>query len=137
MKATLKLEFIGADCFQYLNSMCNYFDAVGGAGFGDKFIGRPTNKPWIAEVGGNDPRYKHKRTFLRPNWDYSNANSKGSRGVYLWFVLESGKLYEVFKKTSWKNSRRYFCAVTENGDIYELDDKEAREWLNVLLESTS
>lgn len=136
MKATLEIEFIGADCYSYLNALCNSFDQVE-PGFGDKFIGRPKNKPWVAAVGGYDPQFKHKREFIKPNWDYSRVNSKGSRGVYLWFILESARLYEVFQKTSWKRSRRYFCSVTENGDIYELNDDEAKEWLNALLESTS
>lgn len=132
MKATIELEHIGADTADWLNAMCRSFDSLGGKGFGDKFIGRPSSGPWVAEVTGKYPSGKLQRTFVRSNRDYSRANSKGSRGVYLWFVIESEKLYEVHERVSWKNSRNYFCAVTENGDIKTLTDQEATEWLNAL-----
>lgn len=132
MKSTLELEFIGADSADWINSMRGSLDKMGGKGFGDKFIGRPSPGPWVAEVTGKYPSGKLQRTFVRSNRDYSRANSKGSRGVYLWFVLESDKLYEVHARCSWKRSENYFCAVTEAGDVRNLTDQEAAEWLSAL-----
>ena len=132
MKATLELEYIGADSADGLNAMCRQFNRLGGAGFGDKFIGRPSPGPWVAEITGKYPSGKLQRTFVRSNRDYSRANSKGSRGVYLWFILESDHLYEVHARTSWKSSHNYFCADTEAGDIRNLTDQESTEWLNAL-----
>lgn|SRR5574340_1041216 len=134
MKATLSIEFIGASSYAHLKGLCDYFDLVGGNGFGDRFIGRPKGKPWVAEITGKDDHYGLARDFLQANWDYSDAHAKGNRGVYLWFILESNKLYEVYRKVSWKNSERYFCAVSEDGRIYRLDDEEVSEWLNALSE---
>lgn len=132
MKSTLKLEYIGADSADWLNAMCRQFNRFGGGDFGDKFIGRPSPGPWVAEVTGKYPSGKLQRLFVRSHRDYSRANSKGSRGVYLWFVIESDKLYEVHERVSWKNTRNYFCCVTEQGDIYVLTDQEAEEWLSAL-----
>lgn len=82
MKSTLKLEYIGADSADWLNAMCRQFNRFGGGDFGDKFIGRPSPGPWVAEVTGKYPSGKLQRLFVRSHRDYSRANSKGSRGVY-------------------------------------------------------
>ena len=120
MKATLNIEYIGQAQDQKMQ------------GFGRLIGGMPTRKPWVAEILGVFSSGKLRRTFLEANWDYKNANSNGSRGVNLWFVLESDKLYEVYGFSSWKKSFNYFCAVTETGDIYRLDQGEVQEWLNAL-----
>jgi hypothetical protein len=49
--------------------------------------------------------------------DYSQANSKGSRGVRIWYTLESGRRYRVRAPQSWKSTDEYYCHVTEAGDI--------------------
>lgn len=131
MKATLKVEFIGADLHARMNGARTFFNQVA-PGLGKKVIGKSNGKPWVAEITGRDPNFKYKRHFLAPNWDYSKANSKGSRGVYLWYVIESGRLYEVSHKVSWSTAEKYFCAVTENGEIYYLNNDEAEEWLSAL-----
>jgi len=133
MKATLSLEFIGADTYQWFRSMTKMYNGLA-PGLGDYMIGGPSkgSKPWVAEITGKDEKFKLSRTFMKPNWDYKNANSKGSRGVMLWFILESDKLYEVNARVSWKNSDRYFCTVNTDGNIYYLNDDEVKEWLSAL-----
>ena len=133
MKATISLEFIGANTYQQLQGISNFVDQIS-PGLAKKFIGDVPKgiKPWVAEITGKDDKFGLKRSFLKPNFDYKNANSKGSRGVQLWFVLESDRLYQVYERTSWKGSRKYFCAVNVDGSIYELNDKEVEEWLNAL-----
>jgi len=132
MKATLSLEFIGADTYQRFRSMTKMYNGLA-TGVGDYLIGDIQGiKPWVAEITCSDEKFKLSRTFVNPNWDYKNANSKGSRGVMLWFILESDKLYEVYSRVSWKNSDRYFCAVNITGDIYRLNDDEVKEWLSAL-----
>lgn len=130
MKATLKLEYIGADSADLLNAMCRQFNQAE-PGLGDRFIGRPKSRPWVAEIIGGS-RTHPDREFVSSKRDYSEANSKGSRGVYLWFLLETDKLYQVHERVSWKNSRRYFVAVREDGEIYTLNDEEVDEWLSAL-----
>lgn len=133
MKATLNLEFIGADTYQKFSAITKMYNGLA-PGVGDYLIGGTPKgmKPWVAEITGSDDKFKLSRSFLKPNWDYKNANSKGSRGVMLWFILESDKLYEVYARASWKNSNRYFCTVNVTGDIYYLNDEEVKEWLSAL-----
>lgn len=133
MKATLAIEFIGADTYQWFKGMTRMYNGVV-AGLGDYLIGgaTPGSKPWAAEITGRDPKFKFSRKFINPNWDYSESNSKGSRGVKLWFTLESGKLYEISHRVSWKRTERFFATVTEDGDIKHLTDQEAQEWLSAL-----
>lgn len=133
MKATLSLEFIGADCYQWFKQMTKGYNNLM-PGLGDYLIGGPSkgSKPWVAKITGRDEKYGLAREFLKPNWDYSKANRRGSRGVYLWYILESDQLYEVYYRYSWKGSRRYFCTVHSDGSIYELSKEEAESWLNEL-----
>lgn len=49
--------------------------------------------------------------------DYSKANSKGSRGVRIYYTLESGRRYRVRAPQSWKSTEEYICYVTEEGNI--------------------
>lgn len=99
-------------------------------GFGDYFVGRKYSGPWVAEITGRNPKFKLSRSFVPSKRDYSKANSKGSRGIYLWYILESGKLYEVYKMSSWKGTDRYFCTVTPKGEIKRMNKEEVEQWLN-------
>ncbi len=112
MKASLRLEFLQA--------------------MGNKALGMKYPKPWAAHIVGADPQFGLSRRFLESSTDYTHANSKASRGVYLHFVLETGNIYEVKERVSWSKSIRYFCAVTECGDIQILESNEAQEWLKNL-----
>lgn len=113
MLAVLKLEYIG-------ENYAAMFRSVGQA----RLIG----KPWVARLTGLDPVSGYQREFVQGEIDYREANGIGSRGVYLYFVLDPG-IYEVKERVSWKRSRRYF--VRCNGrDIDEIDEEEAREWLS-------
>lgn len=87
------------------------------------------SKPWVAEITGLCPRYGYARTFLRHKADYKNANSKGTRGVWFWWTLESGRIYETRYRTSWKNVVHRFMTVTDEGDIKDLTEEEVRAWL--------
>lgn len=125
MKATLSLELIGADQFDLLRGMratCNHLLP----GLGDYTVGKISRGVWVAEIRGRHQKFGLDRIFLSAKRDYSHANSKGSRGVFLWFLLESGRLYEVSERTSWKNTRRYFCSVDNDGHI---SSEDIDEWL--------
>jgi len=92
----------------------------------------PVNpRPWVAEIVGVCPRYRFERVFLPPRIDYSNASSTGNRGVWFWWTLSSGRVYEAWRKTSWRYGRdRQFMSVTEEGDIRILSEEEVIAWLN-------
>jgi hypothetical protein len=110
MKAQLRLERIGDDTNQALRA------------FSSRYEGKAQGlaMPWVAEITGGDRRYGIARRFLPFDKDFSSANSIGSRGVMACYILESGKPYEVFARTSWKSSERYFCRVTESGEIEKI-----------------
>lgn len=87
-----------------------------------RFMGGGPAMPWVAEIVGTSERFGLRREFLKFDKDFEEANSQGSRGVNAVFVLESGKAYEVFERTSWRGSRRYFVTVSAGGEIIELAD---------------
>lgn len=120
MKATLALEYIG----EGHDAKARLFSAIAGQAC-PEFSGllrAPSRRPWVAEINGKT------RTFLRANWQRKRANSAHTRGVELWFVLESCRLYEVCAYLSWRSKDRYCCTVTESGDIRRLSDTEAHQW---------
>lgn len=129
MKVSLKIECIGDDQ-DYLIKMASA--QIAGAfdkELSDAVIGKFPARYFVAEILGFDKKYKFKRRFLKYNKDYSEANSKGSRGVYAYYILESGKIYDVKSPVSWKNCERYFCSVSEFGFIYYLTEEEVIECL--------
>ena len=86
---------------------------------------------WVAEITGTDPKWKYKREFLPYKKDYAEANSKGTRGVYAFYILDEGKLYEVKKPVSQVRHERYFCTVVD-GSIKRLEDGEVEKWLKTI-----
>jgi hypothetical protein len=86
------------------------------------------NSCWVAEIIGRDPKYKYARCFLHGKVDYAHSNSKGTRGVYLNFILEDGHIYDVSSPQSWKKTDRYYCKVI-NGEIIQIKEEEVEEWL--------
>jgi len=70
-----------------------------------------------------------KREYLKPNVDYTNSNSVGSRGVTLCYILETGHVYHVQHMPSWTRSEQYYCRVTDEGDIDQIEESEVLQWL--------
>lgn len=127
MKASLKLEAIGLNMVQDLRRMQRTIDAFIPTG-----RRRPDPIPspcWVAEITGWDPRYRWKRRFLDGKTDYSESNSVGSRGVYIYYELDSGHIYEVYHRVTWGRSERYFCRVSDEGDVIRLSNEEVTTWV--------
>jgi len=128
MKASLTLEAIGDNTITMLRLWSRVADAAMSGG-GEKVFGKIPPACWVAEVRGPDSQYKWQRRFLRGKKDYTRANSVGSRGVYVCYILESGLVYEVKERVSWGRSRRYFCRVSEGGEVIEIPEDEVTQWL--------
>lgn len=79
---------------------------------------------WIAEIKGFGIRYRFDRVFVNGNVDYSKSNSKGTRGIFIWYVLESGHIYEVKESLSWSRIEQYFCHVSDDGETIKIPEKE-------------
>jgi len=123
MKASLKIEAIGDNVDQEMRLWRNIIN-MSAPGLGDITIGKPIYSYWVAQISGHDPKYKYARQFIRGKKDYTLANSKGSRGVFIYYLLESGFVYEV--KSS---KRRYFCVVDEEGNIIEVGKEFVDQWI--------
>lgn len=128
MKATLCLEYIGWNNDQKMRLYSYIVDFVT-PGLAKELIGHKRRNPWVAKVSGTDKRYGFKREFISGKIQLKRANRAFTRGVELWFVLESGNVYEVSSPESWRYTRRYFCIVNENGDILHIKPSEVESWL--------
>lgn len=132
MKGMLRAEILGDDVRQKFKIARNIFnDAVPGARLGDKEFSTPSST-WCAEITGFDTKYKYQRRFVRGKKDYSTANGNGSRGIYYEWIMDSGHIYEVKEQTSWSKTIRYFCTVSENGNVIKLSKGEVDNMLKKL-----
>ena len=92
-------------------------------------LGNRSLRPWVARILGFESHYGFRREFVRANHkDYSRANSTGERGIYAQYILTPG-VYEVQERVSWKNARRYFLRVAEDGTKEEITPDEVTGWL--------
>lgn len=127
--AALALEWIGQDAHAQMEFYRRLLNN-GVAGLGDGVVGRCPRRAWVARIVGPDARYGWCREFIRGKIDYSEANSKGSRGVMLHYVLKPGEVYEVNAPSSWRRNDRYFCRVSDSGEIVRISQEEVQQWLN-------
>jgi hypothetical protein len=126
MKAILRIEAINHEVNREIDMVAGLFYACGlSSVYGEK----PKKKYWAAKIVGIDPKYKFSREFLNPKKDYSKSNSKGSRGIYYTYLLDSKNIYDVSEPVSWKNVDRYFCKVSKEGDIIKITEDEVKQWL--------
>ena len=128
--ATLGIEYIGCGIDAEMKFYCMKTDALLGDGMGKRVIGAGSDRPWVAEIKGRHPTFKYERKFVSAKTDYKGSSSTGNRGVKLWFLLETGRIYQVKHKTSWKAVERYFCEVADDGSIRKLTAEEVETWLN-------
>lgn len=123
---TLRLEAIGDDTVDAARRFAGFCHALG---VGGEISGTGWRRPWVAEITGRDPRYQYSRKFLDGQKDYSEANSIGSRGVYVYYHLEPGRIYEVNDLATWRRTDRYFCRV-EDGRVIRMAEEEVLACLN-------
>ncbi len=129
MRAVLKLEFIAENYFAYKRRSQHQSEDVDRhtpLRYAD-YLGRDASRPWVAQLTGRDKQFGFARTFVSGQIDYSQANSTGSRGVFLYYPLRDG-VYEVNERTSWRSVRRYFLRV-ENGHSREIQREEVERCL--------
>ena len=71
---------------------------------------------WVREVTGIEPR-RIAETPLDGYADYTNANSVGSRGVIINYLLQEGHIYHVSAPVNFKRRETYFCQVRQGGIV--------------------
>lgn len=86
------------------------------------------DKPWLAEITGRHPDFGYARDFLRADQDYTQSNSKGTRGVYHCWTLGPNRYYEACYGRNL--CRREFLRTTPEGDVVEIDREQLETWLN-------
>lgn len=123
MKANIKIEAIGHGNDQLFKFWGMVLDECVCRGL-SKIIEMPTRYGVWKVVGDN-------MIEVRGRTDYSQSNSKGTRGVYINYILDGGKIYYVNNPISWKCVERFFATVDQSGNIirhesYE-DAKKATE----------
>jgi hypothetical protein len=89
-------------------------------------------RPRLCELTGLFGRGFTRRE-LRPKQDWSEANSRGTRGVRLYWTLTTGPVYEAVYRTGWESphTTRYLY-VTADGDLHDTTKEEVRSWLSHL-----
>jgi hypothetical protein len=119
----LKIECIGDN----ISSQCKFYTKQINSmisGLGSLVFGETPERYSVYEVYYDRKNYSIKKVKLYPKKDYSKANSVGSRGVYAFYFLENGKMYEVKEPTSWRNTEHYFCKI-ENNELLRMTPEEA------------
>jgi hypothetical protein len=135
VKASLKIEAIADNSYQYVRLATAICESVI-PGSGAAIWGKLPAPYWVAEITGLDIKYRYARRFLKGTKDFTDSNSVGSRGIYVYYVLESGRIYEILAPTSWRRSRQYFARVDDNGQIIDIGDsdrvspQEVLRWVN-------
>lgn len=133
MKQRLSLEIFGDNTRQMMRLWTMVLNERM-EGLGNMVVGKLPSSCWVAEITGEDPKYGLARTFVRFHKDYSASNSIGSRGIRAEYILESGHIYEVSCKTSWKSIDRYFCRIADDGTFVRMEREDVMECLNTHLE---
>lgn len=87
--------------------------------------------PWVAEIIGEDKKFKYKREFLKPLCDYSEANSKKTRGIYFYYHLFPNKIYHIYEHLTWKKERKYYAHIV-NGELKEITEEEVEKWIKCI-----
>jgi len=118
MKTTIKIEIIGHNYYQRSNkknisALIHSIDVL-----------RITNSHFIAKIVKNKSKVSIKKIYLKGKKDYTDSNSTGSRGIYEWFILECGCVYEIKKPVTWKHTDMFFCYVTGDGNIQKIEEDE-------------
>lgn len=135
MKHTIGLEHIG-QAHDQQNKMWSRVveEAIPGCG---ALLKTPSTRPWIAEIVGLDVKYKFKREFIQGKTDYSKSNSKGTRGVVIWFIVEDDKIYQIYHHLSWKRSEKYYCKIVDGKQVRMSEEDVSEQVINKCLKSES
>jgi len=110
MKANIKLEAIGYNSHSSTRMFGPLFEIP--------------LRCHVEEIIGYDKKNNLKKIPVNGKVDYLRSNTRSSRGVYINFIINSGRVYEVAEPVSWKRTDVYFITVNENGEILRFDNYE-------------
>jgi hypothetical protein len=119
----LKLECIGDDENQKLRALTQLAAKATGE---SRVFRLDLRRPWVARIVGLDSKFEFARKFVKGEKCYLEANSVGSRGVFMHYELDDG-VYDVYELVSWIRSRRCFMRVTSETAV-EIERGEVLLW---------
>lgn len=90
-------------------------------------FGMPSRN-WVAQIVGLSANGRWARAYLNGARDYSRANSAGSRGIMVTYLLDPGLIYEVAEPKTWSTRNHWFCRVI-GFEIVKMTENEVRECL--------
>lgn len=133
MKAHLALEFIGAATWDYVRQFERFERALtdNKAVIGEDSDYLDLPGPRLLEYRLHGDFWRERPVYGRR--DYSRANSKGTRGVMINYILDSEALYRVKAPVSWRSVSHYYAVVDAGGNVLKLDKEGAIEWASVHL----
>ena len=126
MKRVLRFEWFGATTDQAAAGMVRMVREVA-PGVADD-MRAPTRRPWVAEITGRDHRFGFARKFVDGDADYADSNSQGTRGVYLQWLVDDSKVYEVCYWESWRSRVRKFVRW-EQGQMVDVPKQDVELWV--------
>lgn len=131
MKAALCLEYIGEGFAEYEKLLSL---KVRSASLGKESGAQIANvrKPWVAEILAVSNQFGYDRRFLSGKFQRKRGAATGNRGTELWFTLESGRIYQIQYFASWRDKRRYFATVADDGEIVGVDEEWVRNRLALM-----
>jgi len=86
------------------------------------------SRAWVMAVNHFANGRPMKQSWLNCNYDYTDMNGAGTRGIYKIFILENNILYWVSDPRSWRKTERYFCVV-DGFELKKLTAEKAMEWV--------
>lgn len=110
-----------------IESVVLCIEAIGYTSYSAKY-NLSKKRYWVAEIIELDEKWKFKRKFIDGKKDFSNANKRASRGVYLFYTLSPYKIYDVSSPISNSYTDRYYCRIENNQEI-RMSEQEVKEWL--------
>jgi hypothetical protein len=81
------------------------------------------SRAWVAQVIGLDENDRAIISFINWNDEYTNSNSKGSRGVFKNYHLEHGLIYKISCPLSWKSTDIYYASIV-NSELIRVTEKD-------------
>jgi hypothetical protein len=93
-----------------------------------EYMGWNKGQPYVAKIDGFDcQRGEFSKVYKLGYNDFSQANSKGSRGIYKLYFVDDG-LYEIVERKSWRKIEQYYLLIAD-GKKHRMNLEEAIGWL--------
>jgi len=112
MLGVLRLEAIGEAGYACLRLLHGRVRDTFTCDLADALVGDIRERWGVWEMDGAGHIYR----AIYGRKDYTQSNSKGTRGIYVYYTLPPGR-YLVHAPESWSRTDKYICTVTVEGEV--------------------